>query len=59
MHTVPVEVKDNPEPIASAPVPVEVTEVTSGTITPAPDPMPVRIDWERLEQPEPWELDPF
>jgi len=54
MHTVPVEVKDNPEPIASAPV-----EVTSGTITPAPDPMPVRIDWERLEQPEPWELDPF
>jgi hypothetical protein len=38
----PVEVKDTPQPITSAPVL-----------------MPVRIDWERLEQPEPWELDPF
>jgi hypothetical protein len=60
----PVEVKDTPAPpppmpMPSAPAPVEVTEATSGTITPAPDPMPVRIDWEQLEQPEPWELDPF
>jgi len=70
----PVEVKDTPAPPppmtmpsapdnrrteATAPDPVEVTAATSGTITPAPDQLPVRIDWARLNEPEPFELDPF
>lgn len=38
---------------------VEVTEATSCTFTPQADTMPVPIDWAQLEQPEPWELDPF
>lgn len=45
--------------ITPAPAPVEVTAATSCTITPEPDPMPVCIDWAQLDEPEPWELDPF
>ena len=38
---------------------VEVKTATSSTITTKAEQMPMPIDWEQLEQPEPWELNPF